>query len=945
MKYKLLTIILGILISTQIYAQVANNYAFSSSPNGGVFRVDDNEALDVTGDFTVEAWVYIDEDNASSRFIVDRADVWQFYITSSSVRFDLQATADLISTGVLSLNKWHHVAVVREGTDTKIFADGEKKASNTVLAMSAGTTPCVVGGQDSWFSGATTSLIDEVKFSNAAIYDTSGFTPSTTAPLGTDANTVFYFQFEDNTELPSLDDGPLSLATSNGQTDGTNLLEAGNYVDVPAGLPLSEPAPSSLTAHWKLDEGSGTVATEEINALDGTLIDLIDDNWIPGVDSNAIDFGAENVSGHIEIADHDVLNPDSNESFSISMLIKDMYAYGRGGQNYLLSKGEGGVYYWIRTAGTNFQWEVKDGATMTKARIDGANSLIKVNQWSHVVCVRDRSDSTMKIYWNGELALDYNDNTTGPISVSGTPLRLGASLTADQTYGGSMDDVKMFNYAVSPEEIATMHENYGDLTDPKLTAHWKMDDGKGWAVSDAVSTDGSGYGILMDIAPADAWVEGHDGKAIDFSSGESTSRIEVKDAAHLNMDSTNSFSISMLVTAAEGNRMLLMKGARGVDEAEGWNGHHYEVFMIGNDLRFAVDDNVNRPMVNNNVSSYMKPNSWSHFVCVRNRADSTLKTYVNGQLVGDIVDNCNGNIATDGQPLIIGNNEKSNWPFKGKMDDVQILNYAMSSEEIATMHENYGDLTDPQIVAHFKFDEDKGWSASNSVLTDGSGYGILKDLTPSETWIKGLVGNAIQNTEGNSAGHIEVADNVIYQIDSTESFSISFLQAPDYGNTGFESFVTRSTGSVLYEIFSNANDLRFRLNDGSKNVVYRIPSLMDYIAPNNWGLITCVRDRSIDSIKIYVNGEFIGGSVDATVHTISAPDIPLIIGNRQTLDKASTGKMDELKMFNYALGSEEIAAMAESYGDLTDPQIVAHFKFDEDKGWSASNSVLTDGSG
>jgi hypothetical protein len=215
-----------------------NEYAFISSPNGGVFRVDDNAALDVTGDFTVEAWVYINEDIASSRFIADRDLVWQFYIISASVRFDLQNTADLITTGVLSLNEWHHVAVIREGTDTKIYADGEKKASSTILAMSAGTTPVVIGGQDSWFSGARTSIIDEVKFSNAAIYDTSGFTPSTEAPLGFDANTVFYFQFEDTTEIPPLDNGPLSLSISNGQTDGTNLFEAGNYVDAPAGLPL-----------------------------------------------------------------------------------------------------------------------------------------------------------------------------------------------------------------------------------------------------------------------------------------------------------------------------------------------------------------------------------------------------------------------------------------------------------------------------------------------------------------------------------------------------------------------------------------------------------------------------------------------------------------------------------------------------------------------------------
>ena len=217
-------------------------------------------------------------------------------------------------------------------------------------------------------------------------------------------------------------------------------------------------------------------------------------------------------------------------------------------------------------------------------------------------------------------------------------------------------------------------------------------------------------------------------------------------------------------------------------------------------------------------------------------------------------------------------------------------------------------------------------------------------LDPAVSWIQGIDGNAIQNTEGNSDGHIMVKDNPLFNFDSTASFSVSFLQAPDYNNGNFEGFVTRSTGSVLYEIFSIGKDFRFRLNDGSINVVYKIPDLSLYIAPNMWGHLTCVRDRGVDSIKIYVNGEFIGGAVDATVRTISAPDIPLIIQNRQTLTNPSTSKMDELKMFNYALSAEEIASMASSYGDLTDPKVIAHWKFDETTGWRANEEIgIADG--
>ncbi len=234
--WRKLTLVLTIITLTVAFGQ--NDFSLGQDA-AGCFRIDDDAALDVTGDFTIEAWVYINDDVASGRFIADRAGEWELFIFSSSVRFDLNG-GTVISTGVLSQNEWHHVAVVRAGSRTLIFADGAK-IDGADLALTDGTTPVVIGGQDSWFSATPNSIFDEVKFSNIALYDTTGFSPSTTAPLGTDANTVFYFQFEDNTELPPLDDGPLTLSTSNGQTDGTEPVTADNYVAAPAGLPLSLP--------------------------------------------------------------------------------------------------------------------------------------------------------------------------------------------------------------------------------------------------------------------------------------------------------------------------------------------------------------------------------------------------------------------------------------------------------------------------------------------------------------------------------------------------------------------------------------------------------------------------------------------------------------------------------------------------------------------------------
>ncbi|NQU27920.1 MAG: lamin tail domain-containing protein, partial [Candidatus Marinimicrobia bacterium] len=263
-----LTLILTIITLTVTFGQT-NDFSLGQDA-AGCFRVDDNAALDVTGDFTVEAWVYMNDAAASGRFIADRADEWELFIYSSSIRFDLNG-GTIISTGVLSQNEWHHVAVVRAGSRTLIFADGVKMAGAD-LALTEGTTPVVVGGQDSWYSAAPNSIFDELKFSNVAVYDTAGFTPSTTAPLGSDANTVFYFQFEDNTELPPLDDGPLTLSTLNGQTDGTEPVTADNYVAAPAGLPLAVPVPDIVINEF--DTNTSSAEYVELYNSTASAIDL-----------------------------------------------------------------------------------------------------------------------------------------------------------------------------------------------------------------------------------------------------------------------------------------------------------------------------------------------------------------------------------------------------------------------------------------------------------------------------------------------------------------------------------------------------------------------------------------------------------------------------------------------------------------------------------------------
>ncbi|MBN2687134.1 MAG: T9SS type A sorting domain-containing protein [Deltaproteobacteria bacterium] len=219
---KLLTIVLvSLMLGAFAYA---GNVSVLDLSAKHYFNVADNGSneLDVTGDFTVEAWVKWG--GATAGRLVVRNGVFRIYpsTTDHSLRFDL-TTGGVISTGAVPLNTWFHVAVSRSGSTTRIFLDGVEKTSYN-FALVASTEAIYIGGQSSWFA-AWDAKIDEFRFSNIARYTTT-FTPPSEA-FTNDANTVLLYHFDDDTQLPPGNSSSLTFThTNNGIVQGDYLVDA-----------------------------------------------------------------------------------------------------------------------------------------------------------------------------------------------------------------------------------------------------------------------------------------------------------------------------------------------------------------------------------------------------------------------------------------------------------------------------------------------------------------------------------------------------------------------------------------------------------------------------------------------------------------------------------------------------------------------------------------------
>ena len=99
----------------------------------------------------------------------------------------------------------------------------------------------------------------------------------------------------------------------------------------------------------------------------------------------------------------------------------------------------------------------------TNARLDcWSHSSIKVaRDWNHVAGVKDSSDNKVKLFVNGVRTAECN--YARPIVSNNEPLYIGSSYPGGhEYYRGDMDEICIFNRALSDKEVATIsstHEN------------------------------------------------------------------------------------------------------------------------------------------------------------------------------------------------------------------------------------------------------------------------------------------------------------------------------------------------------------------------------------------------------------------------------------------------------------------------------------------------------
>ena len=215
---------------------------------------------------------------------------------------------------------------------------------------------------------------------------------------------------------------------------------------------------SGLVGHWTFDEGSGTTAADSSgNGYTATLVNGV--TWLPGKLGNAI--SANNTNQYAKTPSIDL---SATSAVTVAAWVNRTYSSGGTNGDTLFEFSDN--YNNYSNVFAFFPDEAPDcGVTAMEIGIDG-NSGYNIKcfsqptsgVWHHLAVVYDMSQaaaSEVNLYIDGALqtalSQTYNSNNSGKFG--NYPLYLFSRAGTTSFSGGEMDDLQLFNRALSASEV------------------------------------------------------------------------------------------------------------------------------------------------------------------------------------------------------------------------------------------------------------------------------------------------------------------------------------------------------------------------------------------------------------------------------------------------------------------------------------------------------------
>jgi len=654
------------------------------------------------------------------------------------------------------------------------------------------------------------------------------------------------------------------------------------------------PTNLGLVGYWSMNEGSGSFAGDSSgNKNTGTLTN--GPTWVDGKRGKALSFDGSD--DYVNVAS----STSSNITNAITISGWINVGNGTGTKEPIFESISG-------HASTNRMLVVTGGANNNRITIQfdigGDNNnwyssgTITRNTWIHIVYTFN--GSLERFYING--VFNSQNSKSGTIAAGIEAMKIGwsESESPDEYFNGLIDDVRIYNRALSATEIQALYKSGAAKraqgpSNLGLVGYWSFDDG-----TTTVANDSSGnrnHGRLTNMDSATDWMNGKRGKALDFDG--SNDRVVIGDPVDGSLDfDTGSFSYGMWINPASFTGAFDMPWFKGGSSA-GTTGYDFE---LGTSLWVAnIADGTT--IKSNFFLGSGTLGKWTHIFAIVDRSTNRLIVYVDGKSTGVGTDISAVGSVSNGIAATIGSSNSGTYLFRGLIDDVRVYNRALSAAEVSALYESTyravdvsqnNRLTDG-LVGFWSFN---GPDMSGVTAYDRSGNNNNGTLTNGPALTYGKVGQALSFDGVND--WIDNITQPAIQI-SPNIFTVVGMLNP--GNQTSR-FITPNSAGIDQYIQYDATNRRLDVGitefaDINNRLRSSTSGSMPIDTWTHWAV--SINNKNI---KIYINGvlnsEF-NESIDIADWTGNWR-----IGQRGNSTFWYKGKLDEVRIYNRVLTPDEI---------------------------------------
>ena len=320
-----------------------------------------------------------------------------------------------------------------------------------------------------------------------------------------------------------------------------------------------------------------------------------------------------------------------------------------------------------------------DGATLTEK-----GSALNDGKWHQVSIVRNTSTPIINYYVDGQNVGSITSGTNAYSIAVGA--EIGRFAGGSQYFPGSIDQVRIFDYARTPAQIAWDYNRGGPV------GHWKFDECQGTTANDSSGNNLSGtittaasLGTCTSSA-GDMWKDGATGKfnsSLDFDNTVSDN-VQVADNTILKI--TDELSVCAWVKSNGGSTNI------GIFEKTVGDLVNTSYLLFGESTvyRWRVKDATGLQTLSSTTTLTTLLNSWAHVCGTFSKSNNGAAViYINGK--SDNSTNFRATSLSTGAGTsyigVLGKTGGVNvYPYSGQIDDVRVYEYALTPQQVKMVY-------------------------------------------------------------------------------------------------------------------------------------------------------------------------------------------------------------------------------------------------------------------